>query len=258
MVSVMRRIIDYCAVLVARRPSRFLAAAALGMSLLPGPAGASSVVAALFGESDCSGYFGSGFGSCNIFITSDGTTIQLSPVIAKYNTDSPAKDDKPAEPASWEVNSAIYPSVTSAALMTVAADLDEFAITGFAGSAGTFTLTPGAGDPLTKYWATKAGNGFLLSWFVENAAGSLCTGSAADQLNYNLTCLSAALVIAANTAINWVTPGNKSLSHITFYDTDPPTEVPPPAVPIPAALPLFGSALVGMGLVSWRKRRKAA
>ena len=32
-------------------------------------------------------------------------------------------------------------------------------------------------------------------------------------------------MIAANTAINWVTPGNKSLSHITFYDTDPPTEV---------------------------------
>jgi hypothetical protein len=30
------------------------------------------------------------------------------------------------------------------------------------------------------------------------------------------------------------------------------------AVPLPAALPLFGSALAGLGLIGWRRRRLAA
>ena len=32
----------------------------------------------------------------------------------------------------------------------------------------------------------------------------------------------------------------------------------PPAVPIPAALPLFGSAIAVLGFMGWRKRKKAA
>jgi hypothetical protein len=32
----------------------------------------------------------------------------------------------------------------------------------------------------------------------------------------------------------------------------------PVVVPIPAALPLFGSAVLQMGLIGWRSRRKAA
>lgn len=37
-------------------------------------------------------------------------------------------------------------------------------------------------------------------------------------------------------------------SSITFFDT--------PAVPVPAALPLFGTGLVIMGFIGWRKKRK--
>jgi hypothetical protein len=33
---------------------------------------------------------------------------------------------------------------------------------------------------------------------------------------------------------------------------------PPAAVPLPAALPLFASAVAGMGLLGWRRRRRAA
>ena len=34
--------------------------------------------------------------------------------------------------------------------------------------------------------------------------------------------------------------------------------VAPPAVPLPAALPLFATALAGMGLLGWRRKRKAS
>ncbi len=33
---------------------------------------------------------------------------------------------------------------------------------------------------------------------------------------------------------------------------------PVAAIPLPAALPLFGTALAGMGFIGWRRRRKAA
>ena len=34
--------------------------------------------------------------------------------------------------------------------------------------------------------------------------------------------------------------------------------VAPPAFPLPAALPLFATALAGMGLLGWRRKRKAS
>ncbi len=43
--------------------------------------------------------------------------------------------------------------------------------------------------------------------------------------------------------------GNKGLSHITAYQVS--------AVPLPAALPLLGSAFAALGIVRWRRRRRA-
>ena len=43
----------------------------------------------------------------------------------------------------------------------------------------------------------------------------------------------------------------QDISYISIYGT-------PSAIPLPAALPLFGTALAGMGLLSWRRRRAQA
>ncbi len=43
--------------------------------------------------------------------------------------------------------------------------------------------------------------------------------------------------------------GNKGMSHITAYQIS--------AVPLPAALPLLGSAFAALGFVGWRRRRRA-
>jgi hypothetical protein len=62
----------------------------------------SATVSVLFDkENDCSGYFGSGFDSCNIFVNDAGTNIQLSPVIAKYKTNLTLD----------EANNTVFPSV---------------------------------------------------------------------------------------------------------------------------------------------------
>jgi hypothetical protein len=42
-----------------------------------------------------------------------------------------------------------------------------------------------------------------------------------------------------------------------FWYTDPPPADIGGAVPLPAALPLFASGLVGLGLLGWRRKRKA-
>jgi hypothetical protein len=50
--------------------------------------------------------------------------------------------------------------------------------------------------------------------------------------------------------------GNKGTSHLSWYDGARPPEVDPPAVPLPGAVWLFGSALAGLGLLGMRRRRR--
>jgi hypothetical protein len=166
------------------------------------------------GNNDCSGFFGSSFGSC---------AVNGSPVIFKY------------DPKDGNSINAIFPTV----------DGDEF---GVADSAtGTWNYTAGTGDPSVRYWVAKAGAGFNLFYVVpDGALDTTCNASASAGLSAE--CLNAAQV---TTSGNWATPDGKGLSHLTFYDTGGDREPPPTGVPAPAALGLFALAL---GLVGLRRR----
>lgn len=152
---------------------------------------------------DCSGEFGQGFENCKT-----PAEYGSSPIIAKYNFGG-----------AWEYNTTLFPSIGGG----------EFILT-YNGdnSAGTWTYTPGANDPVVTYYVAKAGNGFNL---FQNA-GPVNSG-------------------------NWNTPDGKTLSHISFYDTAASSSsggasgnVPEPSA---SSLALLGMALLGATL--WRRRR---
>lgn len=169
-----------------------------------------------FKGNDCSGYFGTGFDSCTVFINEAGERIELSPVIAKFGGDLTLS----------ETNDTLFPSVTG----------DEFSFSNTTASnkTGDWSYTPGQNDPGVRYWATKAGGNFLLFWEVDDSA--LLSGGACDVADfYTLSCLDAAMIVSAS---DWTTPDDKELSHITFYDTA--------VIPVPAAAWFFASAIAGL------------
>lgn len=199
---------------------------------------ANLVVSKIFSGNDCAGYFGKSFEACNVFINSNGTKIELSPVIAKFET---VGKQQTLVGAKLETNKSLYPSVDGTEWTFTNVHSDQ-------SKTGTWTYTPGTNDPGIKYWATKAGNNFKLFWEVEKSAvasGGACSG--ADK--YTLACLQAALLVKSGI---WDTPGGKGLSHITFYNTKVPHVVE--SVPEPttaAALGLF--ALSSLGLLNKKK-----
>jgi hypothetical protein len=171
----------------------FLAAPlALAGAFAPTGAQASPIIETIEGN-DCAGVLGRPFENC---------AYNGSPIIAKFNLENGN--------FVGQINSTIFPSVTGG----------EFSISyDSVTNSGSWTYTPGAGDPLITVFVVKWGPQFTV--FAND--GDPNSGS-------------------------FVIPGQQGLSHISFYDTQVP-------VPAPAALALFGVALAGLGLAM---RRRAA
>lgn len=177
-----------------------------------------------FSGNDCSGYFGTGFDSCQVFVYEDDQRIELSPVIAKYDYES--------DGVQIEVNSALYPSFTGS---EITIDME----------AQTWSYNPDENDPGIRYWAAMGGNSFNLFWSIDSAGAVACDGNA-----YTLSCLEQAMTVTEG---SWTTPDNRGgnesdLSHLTFYNVEQTHPVPEPGS---IALLLAGA----MGLFMSRRRK---
>jgi hypothetical protein len=115
--------------------------------------------------------------------------------------------------------------------------MDNFSFTFTDAKSGTWTFIADLSELVPVYVAVKGGPNYALY------SVACATGCTYDWNTYALLNNGGQI------------PG---LSHVSFYDSLPSHDGFPGEVPLPAALPLFGSALVGAGLLGWRKRRKAA
>ena len=154
---------------------------------------ADAALIATIDGNDCSGVFGQGFGNC---------AYNGSPIIIKFNTGGAV-----------EINTALFPTITGA----------EFSFSPTA--SGTWTYTPGAGDPVITAYVAKGGNSFI----VFSNDGDPNSGV-------------------------WLTPNNNGgnqagLSHLSFYDTRGSV-----GVPEPASMLIFGAALLGLGAAARRRK----
>lgn len=134
--------------------------------------------------------------------------------IAKYNFDDGVA-------GAVETNDIIFPSI----------DGSEFTISFNSGStkAGTWSLSPGAGDPtIVTAFAIKGGSGGAAIYEWDPSSGTDFSSISFDMA---------------------LDAGDKALSNITFWDTTSPAPVPLPA----SALLL----LAGMGGFAMLRRRKA-
>lgn len=182
--------------------SRFKKAVVLGPLLslaLATGARAESIYIATIAGNDCSGVFGASFNDCRIPSTYDP---EMTPVIIKFNADGTVS----------EINSALFPTISGS----------EFSFTFGDSDTGSWTYTPGAGDPAT-----------LVSFFVAKGGDS-----------FNL------FSVNSNGPNAWFTPDGAGLSHLTFYEGAADNVVPEPGTLL----------LVGSGLLAaqrWRRTRSA-
>jgi hypothetical protein len=178
---------------------RFLLAA----GLLAFSSAASAALIATIAGNDCSGVFGQGFNDCKIPAQYDPNQ---SPIIIKFEFDDNG-------------------NVTGVEIADLFPTIDgtEFAFVHTSPGIGSWTYTPGAGDPSITFFVAKGGPGFNL----------FSTGGLAD--NYQ-------------TPANCGAKNNQcGLSHLSFYDTGGQQIVEP------ATLLLFGIAAIGAALA--RRRR---
>ena len=174
-----------------------------GLALTIGATAADAALIATIDGNDCAGEFGANFQECKIPAQYD---LDQSPVIAKFNFSDTG------DITSQQINTALFPSV----------DGSEFAVTFTMGTwMGTWTYTPGPGDPAVSFVVAKGGPSFNLFDALDD---------------------------------EWYTPENPGanrpgLSHITFYDTDGGGG----DVPEPMSIALLGLGLLGIGFA--RRRR---
>lgn len=196
-------------------------------------------------NNDCgnSGYFnydGNGFSNCTILIrngSGEVANVTLSNVIIKFN----------GSLESSEISSN-YPNV----------DPDAYSFSNLSsgnksGSWSNTTVSPGI-----KFWVAKAGSGkhgsgLHLFWQVDsNNIPSTCTAGESAS-NFTIECLNLAQVVTSG---SWTTPGDKGLSHLTFFggicteNCEPP---PPSPIPEPGTIFILASAIIGLGAMRKRK-----
>ena len=176
-------------------------------------------------QNDCSGVFGGTGGTvCDVGFQL-GTPI--SPIVAKFDTNDSGGGAWTTYPG--------FPTITGAEFT------GDF-LTSNAAS-GSWTYTPGPGDPVIRYWVAKGSDMFRLFWVIDDA-----TVGGACGTTYSVSCLQAAQGVTSG---SYSTPTGAGLSHISFYDTGgPPTGGD---VPEPAALALLGVSLLGAGLARRRQ-----
>jgi len=133
-------------------------------------------------------------------------SVNGSPLVAKYNWDE----------GEYEFIEGGFDSI----------DGSEFDLsTGDAGT-GTWVYNPGDDDPAVRYWSVKAGNGYIIYWLTAAEDGGI------DD----------AVVVPTGVELPWITPDEKDLSHISFYDSGAVV------VPEPGTLVLLGLGLLGIAL----------
>jgi hypothetical protein len=112
----------------------------------------------------------------------------------------------------------------------------------------------GAGDT-SGTWSVDGFNGFSAAVLVLKAS----TNWAAYLLNTTLTSGTWNTVALLTPTTQHNTNENQpDISHISLYVGGGPVSNPPPSVvPLPAALPLYGTGLAIIGFIGWRRSRKA-
>ena len=187
-----------------------------------------AIVTSNYLGNDCSGYFGTAFDSCQIF-AEDGQQTEISPVIAGFN----------AELVFAEVNSAFSSIDGSEWLFSNIVYKEENGLPTNEIIGLDWEYTAGDNDPGIRYWAAKAQNSFDLYYEIDDAV--IC----ADSKSF--ACMNEAQFVTSGSIL--LISG--SLSHLTFYDSEPPVItdcVPgqPCYVPEPGTTALFGLGLLGM------------
>lgn len=174
--------------------------------------GVSSASAALIGEidgNDCAGVFGPSFPNCFTPVVPGTSLTERSQIIIKFNFN----DD--GSFGAIEINP-LFGSINGS----------EFAFDFGDDGTGTWTYTPGAGDPVITAFTAKGGPAFNL-YSTE--------GDYTD--------------VAFSTPLN-PSGGPAGLSHLGFYDSDGDL-----LLPEPGSLALLGLGLLGIALARRRVRR---